>query len=152
MVIQIPGLLVAHPGVATSAARIDPEDVLEAKVFPQSRVENLDGHRHELPTLGTNVGLVTAGSDVIVVCQIDIETQLFCKRPERCRVAKHLPVPGIGCIDRADFYTVWQALYYVLAESNSEVNGCSNGGGARWLTGQRLCMRGIGTPRRLSTN
>ena len=43
------------------------------KSSPESSVQNLDGHDHELPALEADGGSLTAGPDVVVVGHIDIE-------------------------------------------------------------------------------
>ena len=77
LVIESPRLLVTHPGVNTTAARVNPEDVVVTKVVPQCCIENLDSHRGKFPALVADVGFVAACSDVVVVGQIDIEAQLL---------------------------------------------------------------------------
>ena len=47
--------------------------MFEAKVIAQSNINDLDGHGHELPTLIAYIRFVAACSDLVVVCQIDIE-------------------------------------------------------------------------------
>jgi hypothetical protein len=54
--------------------------VLEAKIFSQRYIDHFNSHSHELPALVADIRLVTACSDVVVICQIDIETQFLCKR------------------------------------------------------------------------
>lgn len=122
MVVQLPRLFITHPGVSTATARVDPEYVLEAKVVPQRRVEDLDGHGHELPALVANVGLVAARADVVVVCQVDIEAEFLGEGPEGGRVAEDLAIARVGGVDGADFYTRWHQAEDVLAEPNSGVS------------------------------
>lgn len=105
LVVQAADLLVAHPGVCTSATGVNPHDVLEAKVVSQRRVDDLDRHGHECPALVADVGLVAAGTNVVVVRQVDIEAQLLGEGLEGGRVAERLAVARVGGVDGADFET-----------------------------------------------
>jgi hypothetical protein len=60
--------------MGSSPSRVHPQDVLEAKIIPQSNVNNFDGHCNELPALIADIRLVTTCPDIIVIGQIDIET------------------------------------------------------------------------------
>lgn len=77
LVFHSPRLLIADPGVGATSTRVDPHDVLESEVLAQCLVYDLNSHGHELPTLDTNVCLVAACPNVIVICKIDIEAELF---------------------------------------------------------------------------
>ena len=77
LILHSPRLLVANPGVGTTSARVDPHDVLETEIVAQSLVDHLNSHGDELPTLDANVGLVATCPDIIVVCEIDVETELL---------------------------------------------------------------------------
>ncbi len=44
---------------------------------PESSVDDLDGNSDELPTLGTDIRLLTARTNVIIVCHVDIKDKLF---------------------------------------------------------------------------
>lgn len=70
-------LLVAHPRVCTTTTRVNPHDMLEAKILSQRNIDHLDSHGYELPAFDANVGLVATCSDVVVVCKIDIEAEFF---------------------------------------------------------------------------
>ena len=117
LVIHSPRLLVADPGVGTTSTRVHPHDVAEAKVLAEGEVDNLDGHGHELPAFVADVGLVAAGTDVIVVCQIDIEAQLLGEGLEGSVAAQGLAVARVGCVDGADFETGGHEAEDVLAEA-----------------------------------
>lgn len=86
LVLHRPRLLVAHPGVGTSASGVYPHDVFEAEILPQGRVDDLDRHDHEPPALGADVRLVAARPDLVVVRQIDIEAELLHEGPEGAAV------------------------------------------------------------------
>ena len=75
--VHVSCLLVAHPGMGSSSSRVDPHDVLEPKVVSQGDIDDLDCHSHELPALVANIGLIAAGSDIVIVSQINIEAQLL---------------------------------------------------------------------------
>lgn len=77
LVVHVSRLLVANPGVSSSSSRVDPHDVFESKIISQCDIYHLDGHSHELPAFVADVRLVAASSDIVVISQIDIETQLF---------------------------------------------------------------------------
>lgn len=105
LVVHRPRLLVAHPGVRATSSRVHPQDVPEAEVLAQRHVHHLDGHRDELPAPVADVGLVAARPDVVVVRQIDIETQLFGQRLERARVSQRLAVARVRSIYGSDLET-----------------------------------------------
>lgn len=71
----------------SSSPRVDPHNVLETKIFSQSRINNLYSHSDERPALMTNIGLAATGSYLIVIGQIYIEDQLLCHRTECGRLA-----------------------------------------------------------------
>ena len=80
----------------SSSPRVDPHNVLETKVFSQSRINNLYSHSDERPALMTNIGLAATGSYLIIISQIYIEDQLLCHGTECGRLAQGLPVSR-GC-------------------------------------------------------
>lgn len=51
----------------------------ESKVLTQRHVDDPDSHCNKLPALVADIRLVTARSDVVIICQIDIEAELFRK-------------------------------------------------------------------------
>ena len=57
----------------SSSPRIDPHNVLETKVFSQSRINNLYSHSDKRPALMANIGFAATGSYLIVIGQIYIE-------------------------------------------------------------------------------
>jgi len=78
----------SHPAVDTSAARVDPEEVFEAKILAQHRVDDLDGHlsapqcerrsqvprnvdyRDERPALAADCSTRAAGANIIIISHI----------------------------------------------------------------------------------
>ncbi len=66
----------------TSTSGVNPDEMFVAQVVAEGGADDLDGHCHKLPTFVTDVCLVTARSDIVVICQIDIETQLLGKGAE----------------------------------------------------------------------
>lgn len=113
-VIQIPRGFVRDPGVDTSSPRIYPHDVLESKVVAERSSNNLDSHGHKLPALVADVCLVTAGTDIVVVGQINIETELFGQRAEAREV--QLAVARIGRIHGTNFDSGWHEPEHVLSQ------------------------------------
>jgi hypothetical protein len=77
--------------------------VLEAKVLSQSKIYDLDGHRDELPALVADLRLGAAGTDLVIIRQIDIETELLPNRLELAGVPQRLLVAGAGGVYGADF-------------------------------------------------
>lgn len=77
LVVHPPCPSVTDPGVRSSSAGVDPHDMLESAVFSQSGIYYFDGHGHERPTFMADVGFDATCSDLVVVCQIDIEDQFF---------------------------------------------------------------------------
>lgn len=116
LVVEEAGLLVADPGMGTTAARVDPEDVAEAKVVAQGGVDDLDGHDHEAPAAGADVGLVAAGTDLVVVGQVDVEAELLGEGPEGRGRAQGLAVARVRAVDGADLEARRQQAQHVLAQ------------------------------------
>lgn len=116
LVVHFSGALVADPGVSASSTRVDPQDVLEAKVLPQCCVDHLDGHCDKGPAFVADVCALTARSDVVVIRHIDIKDQLFGDRAECTGFAQRLPVTRVGRVDGADFETDGRHLHALLAE------------------------------------
>ncbi len=77
LVVELAGLFIGDPSMDTTTAGIDPEDVVEAEVFPQGGIDDFDGHCGEGPAFGADVCFGAAGSGVVVVCQIYIENNLL---------------------------------------------------------------------------
>jgi hypothetical protein len=77
LVIHLPSLLIANPRVGSSSSRINPHNVFEAEIIPQSNIDDFYSHRNELPALITDIRFVTTGSDLVVIRQINIETQFL---------------------------------------------------------------------------
>lgn len=105
LVLHGPRLLIADPGVGTTPTRVDPHDMLEAEIVTQCLVYHLDGHSDELPTLDADIRLVATRPDVVIICQIDIEAELFGQGSECGKVLELFAVAWIGGIDGTDFKT-----------------------------------------------
>jgi hypothetical protein len=73
LVIKFASALVADPGVGTATTGVDPEDVFETEVLAKCDIDYFYSHGNETPAFVANGGASAAGSDVIVVCHIDIE-------------------------------------------------------------------------------
>ena len=50
-----------------------------------------------------DIGLVATRSYLVVVCEIDIEHELFGYRTEDARFAERFAITGVGGVDRANF-------------------------------------------------
>lgn len=103
-----------------TAARIDPEDVCEAKVVTEGGVNDFDGHGGEGPAFAADVGFGAARADVVVVCQVNIEDDLFGERPEGGGFAEGFTVAWVGGVDGSDLEAGWVQAENVFAE---EVGG-----------------------------
>ena len=77
--------------------------MLETKVVSQGDINDLDCHCNKLPALVADVCLVAAGSYIIVICQVNIETQLFGYGLEGGGFPEGLSIARIGTVDWADF-------------------------------------------------
>ena len=51
--------------------------MLEPKVLFECYINDLYSHSDKRPTFVADFGLVTACTDIIVICHIDIENELF---------------------------------------------------------------------------
>lgn len=91
--------------------------MLESKVVSQSNINNLDSHGNKLPTFIADISFVTTCSNIVVVSQIDIETQLFCNWLECGRLPKGLALPRVCTVNRSDFETGRHETENVLAET-----------------------------------
>lgn len=100
---QTAGARVADPSVRAAPTRVDPENVLEAEIVTESRVDDLDGHGDEGPAFLANVCLVAAGADVVVVCQVDVEDQFLGDRLEEAGFAEGFAVAWVGAVDGSNF-------------------------------------------------
>lgn len=65
--------LVADPGMRSSTARVHPQHMREPQILNQSCMHDFDGHGDIFPAFLADVSLLTAGPDIIVVREIDIE-------------------------------------------------------------------------------
>lgn len=113
------GSRVADPGVRTTTTRIDPHDVLETKVLAQRGIHDFDCHRDECPAFRADVSFRTASADVVVICQINIENQLFRQR-FHLTAPKRFPVSRIRTVDGADLETGRVHLQDIFAEASED--------------------------------
>lgn len=90
--------LIGNPTMHTSSTRIDPEQVLEPKIFSQHTVNDLDGNGHEFPALSADITTATTRSDFIVICHINIKHQ-FTLQGLELGCSKHLFVLGLDVVD-----------------------------------------------------
>lgn len=105
LVVEEAGGGVTDPGVGAATAGVDPEDVGEAKVVAEGNVEGADGEGDEGPAFCADVGFVAAGSDGIVICEINVEDEFFLERAELAVVAHGFAFAGVGGVDGTDFET-----------------------------------------------
>ncbi len=89
--------------MSSSSSRVDPHDVLKAKVFPQRCINYLDGHSDERPAFVTDIGFLTTCTYLVIVGQVNVEDQLFCRWTKRCRLAKSFSIAGIRGVYRTYF-------------------------------------------------
>lgn len=116
LIIHLPCPLVTNPTMCTSSPGVHPQQVLEAKVFPQRLVHDLDRHCDECPALVTNLCLLTARSDVVVICHINIKDQLFCNRSECARLPERLAIAWVGGVDWSNLESDWCHLKALFLE------------------------------------
>ena len=64
---KISCFFVTDPGVDTTTSRVKPSNVLKAKIFPQTLVQDLEGCRHEGPTSPANLGTTTPTTAHVIV-------------------------------------------------------------------------------------
>jgi hypothetical protein len=121
LIVHVAYLLIADPCVNTSTTRVDPHDMFKAKVLAQCIINDLDGHGHELPALVANIGLVAAGTDVVVVCQIDIKAQFLGNGLQRTRITHRLTVARVCVVYGSDFETRGHEAEHVLAQPGGVV-------------------------------
>ena len=69
-------LSVRYPQMNSASTRVDPEQVLVAKLLPYGRVEHADRSADEAPAAFADVRARTACSDAIVVRHVDVENEL----------------------------------------------------------------------------
>jgi hypothetical protein len=115
-ILHLPRPLVADPSVGASTARVDPQDVLEAKVLAQSHVHDLDGHCDPLPAQRAYLGALAAGADGVVVGHVDIKHQLLLHGAEHAALAHRLAVARVCAVDGPDFEARGDLLHALLAE------------------------------------
>lgn len=116
LVIHVSCTLVADPGMSTSPSGINPKNVLEAKVFPQSGINDFDGHGDEGPALLADVGAGTTCPDLVIVGHVNIEDQLLGDGTEGAGLSEGFPVAGICRVDRPDFETGRGELHALFPE------------------------------------
>lgn len=117
VVFQYPCPLIADPCMNTTATRVYPEDMVEAKILSQCGIDNLNAHGYELPALVTDVRLVAARADVVVVRQVNIEAQLLRDRLEDRRRPDRPAISGIRRVDRSNLDTSRHQPQHVFAKS-----------------------------------
>jgi hypothetical protein len=115
-VIHRPSLLIANPCVSSTTPRVHPHNMLKPKVVPQRHIHDLDRHCNELPAPNTDIRLVAAGSNIIVIRQIDIETQLLRDRLKRRRSPQCLPISRVRRIYRPNLKTRRHQAQYVTSQ------------------------------------
>ena len=91
--------------------------MLESEILTQGDVHDLDCHRDELPALDTDVGLVTARSDVVIIRQIDIEAEFLREWAEGGEVSELLPVARVGAVDGTDLETRGEEAEDILSDA-----------------------------------
>lgn len=105
LVIHLSCSFITDPRMSASAPRIYPQNMCKPEIFPQGYIYDLDRHGDKRPASMTYVGLVAARSNLIVVCQVDIEHQLFGHWAKSRRFPKGLPVSRICSVHRPDLET-----------------------------------------------
>ena len=95
LIIHYSRSFITYPRMRSSSPRINPHNVLETKIFSQSRINNLYSHSHERPALMTDIGLAATGTYLVVIGQIYIENQLLCHRTECGSLAQRFSVSRI---------------------------------------------------------
>lgn len=53
--VQLPCPVIANPAMDTTSTRVNPEEVLEAKVFPENLVNDLDRNGHPVPAFVADI-------------------------------------------------------------------------------------------------
>lgn len=106
VVVQPERRLVRHPAMDPSASGVDPQQVLEPKVFPERRVEHLDRHGDEPPTPFADRLVGATRPDPIVIRHVDIEHQLAHDGLEG-GFGEGLPISGSAGVDGSDLETGW---------------------------------------------
>ena len=109
--------LVADPGVGSPSPAVHPQHVLEAKVLRQRGLHHLDRHHDECPAFVADVGGGAAGPDRVVVCEINVEDELFGYRPEGGLFDERFAVARVGRVDGADFETEGKETEDFFAET-----------------------------------
>lgn len=77
--------------------------MLESEVVPQSNVNHFDSHSDKLPTFVADISLVTTGTDIIVIGQINIKTQLLGYRFEGRGFTESLSIARVSAVYWANF-------------------------------------------------
>ena len=117
LIIHLPSFLVANPSVSATTTRVNPQDMLESKIISQSYIDYLDSHCDELPALNTDICLIAACSNIIVICQIDIKAQFFGKWFERGSFPKRFSIAWVCGIHWSDFETRRHESKDIFAQS-----------------------------------
>jgi hypothetical protein len=82
---EVHGVLVGDPEMDATTARVDPKEMVEAKLIAEGGVEDANGDGNEGPAAFADVGSGTAGADRVIVCHIYVEDELSL---ERCKGAR----------------------------------------------------------------
>ena len=61
----------------TTTTRIDPEQISEPKVLPESTIQYLDSDYHESPTDIADRCTLATGSYIVIICHIYIKDQFL---------------------------------------------------------------------------
>lgn len=91
--------------------------MLEAQVVSQRYVHNLDSHGNERPTFVADVRFVAACPDLVIICQIDIEDELFGERSECGGFSERLTISWVSRVDWTDLEAGWIQPEDVLSEA-----------------------------------
>ena len=101
----------------SSTTGIYPQNVFEAEILPKSSIYDFDGHGHECPAFVADVGFRAAGTNFIVIRQIEIEDHLFGYGTKGRGFAEGFTIARIGRIYWADFESGWIYLEDLFAEA-----------------------------------
>merc|ERR1711939_1083801 len=82
-VVERESLGVRDPAMDATPARVDPEQVREAKVVAERGVDHAHGHGDKLPAAPADTAARAARADLVVVGHVDVEHELAQDGPER---------------------------------------------------------------------
>lgn len=109
--------LVADPAMRASASRVDPQQMLETKVFSERHVNDLDGHGDKSPALLTDASATATRANLVVVRHVNIKDQLFGNGAKGAGFAHRLAVSWIRAVHGANLESCGCQLHALLAES-----------------------------------